>query len=421
MQKANRKFRTDLLWNAGALGLIGVIGVLINVLILKHYDTEALGIYGLLFSLYLILSQLAVGGVHLSVQAFMPRYTSRKDHAGQILYASLLLVTVYSALIMGTCWLGRDVPGIWFGNEAISKGFPYVVAGLCCFAMNKQFVAFHNACRRMRLVAVFQLLRFVFMLGALLVLIGYRVEPWALASALALGEGALFLVAFAVTMAYVPLQINRRTWQWVRIHNRFGNKAVIGNLLFNITTKVDVVMLGVLMDEAAVGVYTFASTIAEGVMQLPMVFRNNINPILTRLHCKNNPVFFNYVVRKNVRRFYKTIAPLSLLSVAGFPVVLLVFQVEESFDEIWAVYAILIAGVAAVAGYLPFQMLFNQIGDATRQSIYIALFFTLNVVANMVLIRFFGLLGAAMGTFTAYVGQAIVLRLMLKSATGYRL
>lgn len=415
------KFQTDLLWNIGSLGGIGIIGILINVLIWFTYGADALGVYALVYTIYLMLSQIAVGGVHLSIQAFTPEFAENRKETDGILNASLLLVIVYSLATIGTCWLLQEEPAKWFQSPQVSEALPLVLGGLLFFSLNKQFVAFHNACRRMKVVAVFQFLRFLFMISTLTVFIQLEVEAWMLPSILAIAEAALFLVVLAYSLRFFTIRFDATTTAWVKKHNSFGNRALIGNLLFNMTTKVDIFMLGIFLSDSAVGIYNFAATIAEGVMQFPMVFRNNINPIITKAHLKHNPDFFNYIMRKNVKAFYKIIAPLCLLTIAGFPVVLLVFGIEEDFYLIWSLYAILVAGIVLAAGYLPFQMFFNQVGRASAQSLYIFFFFLSNVLFNWLFIELYGLYGAAMGTFLAYVAQAFILKLMVRNQTPYRL
>ena len=73
MRVPDGKFSKDLLWNASAFALSALLGVLVNLLIVRFYDPAALGVFNLVYASYILLSQLAVGGVHLAIQAFVPR------------------------------------------------------------------------------------------------------------------------------------------------------------------------------------------------------------------------------------------------------------------------------------------------------------------------------------------------------------
>ena len=71
---ARSKFSNDLWFNAAAFGGSAVLGVLLNLFIVRYHDAAALGVFNQVYAVYILLSQLAVGGVHLAVQAIAPRF-----------------------------------------------------------------------------------------------------------------------------------------------------------------------------------------------------------------------------------------------------------------------------------------------------------------------------------------------------------
>jgi O-antigen/teichoic acid export membrane protein len=95
------KFSTDIIWSAGAFALGAVFGVLVNVVIVRGHDAAALGVFNLVYAVYILLSQLAVGGVHLAVQAFVPREIAAGRSANDQVSASMLLSTGTAAVVIG--------------------------------------------------------------------------------------------------------------------------------------------------------------------------------------------------------------------------------------------------------------------------------------------------------------------------------
>jgi O-antigen/teichoic acid export membrane protein len=93
------KFNIDLLWNFSSFALIAVLGVLVNVVIAKTYGNEGLGVFNQVYAIYLMLSQLAVGGVHLAVQRYIPIYSNRVQERSTILFSSLLISGIYFACL----------------------------------------------------------------------------------------------------------------------------------------------------------------------------------------------------------------------------------------------------------------------------------------------------------------------------------
>ena len=61
MTDARKKFSADVAWNVGSLAVLGVSGILLNVLIGRCYDEAALGVFNQALAAYIFFSQLAVG------------------------------------------------------------------------------------------------------------------------------------------------------------------------------------------------------------------------------------------------------------------------------------------------------------------------------------------------------------------------
>ena len=63
----DRRFRRDVIWNLASLAFLAVAGVGINLLIAATGGPDALGVFQQVFAVFVIASQLAVFGVHVSV------------------------------------------------------------------------------------------------------------------------------------------------------------------------------------------------------------------------------------------------------------------------------------------------------------------------------------------------------------------
>ena len=409
------KFNTDLLWNMVSFGFVAVLGFAINIFILQVYSAEVLGIYNQVYAIYILLSQVAVGGVHLSVQRYVPRFLSHSRYANYIVVSAVTQAALTSLpviLISMLCW---ELPGSILGSKSVSEAFFYVAPGLLFFSLNKVLLSFHNGFQRMKAFAVFQLLRFVLMFAGVLVFYVLQIAPQYLAVTLALAEFFLFLVVAVYSLPMIQFGFSRfRFLVWQRIQFRFGMKALLGNILLDVNTRVDVFILGVFLSDAAVGIYSFAATFAEGFQQLPVLLRNNLNPVLTRLHARYNKALTQRILRKMVRQSYKLIGVLALLAILGFPLVFVVFEMKDDPVLIWGVFAVLVGFCGLSAGYQPLNMLYNQWGFPSRQTNFIALVFISNILLNLLLVPFLGIIGSALGTGISYLVQVLFQRWSLK-------
>lgn len=418
---ASFKFNLDLLWNMGAFALSAVIGVLLNVIIIKFYDADVLGVFNQIYAVYILLSQLAVSGVHLSVQKYIPEYHTDKKNLNHIVTSALTITVITSIITILVAYLLHQLPGKITKSEGVLQGFKYVIWGLLFFSLNKVLLSFLNGVREMKAFALFQLLRFVFMLTFLLYFIFTNKEGYLIALILPLTELCLFFIVFIYAIRFFKISIYNGFRRWLSENYRFGNKALLGNFLFDINTKVDVFMLGIFLTDKMVGIYSIAATIAEGFLQLPVLMRNNINPVITKAHTKKGYEILNQVIRKSKKGFYKIITFLGLTSIVGFPFFLWVFGIHEDFYLIWSIYTVLTLGVIVTGGFLPFQMIFNQLGHPLNQTLFIFLLFLSNVVMNAIFIPLTGVIGAAIGTSVSMIIQIFIMKYLVSKVTQHQL
>lgn len=408
------KFSVDLFWNIAGFGISGVIGILLNILIIKYYDSASLGVFNQIYAIYILLSQLAVGGVHLAVQVYIPKHSQEITTTQVILQSSLLLALITSFIVIIISFVFNKLPGIILDSKGVENGFKYVIPGLLFFSLNKVLLSFHNGLRRMKVFAFFQMMRFILMLLLLITFIYLKVDSDFLASILAIAELILFVMILLYSFKYISFKCDSSFNYWFVTNFKFGNRALFGNFLMDINTRVDVFLLGIFLSDKIVGVYSFAATFAEGFAQLPMIFRNNINPILAKCHATKSKHVTERVISKNIKYFYKILATLAILSILIFPLVLWAFKIKDDFYTIWLIYAILTGGTAIASGYLPFQMILNQFGLPGKQTFFISLVFLVNVAFNILLIPILGIAGSAIGTAISFISQIIFIKYLVK-------
>lgn len=392
------KFKVDLIWNLVSFLFVGLMGVFLNAFVINKYGIEILGVFNQNYAIYLFLSQLAVGGVHLSVQKLIPEYHGQNNEERYILLSSLGVTSVTSVIVITIAWFLKELPGRVMDSAGVTHGFKFVIPGLLFFSYNKIMLAYFNGKRRMKTFAVFQFLRFSFMVSFVILFPFFHLSPVTLSIILSCSEFLLFVI-MACSLRITLTNLNWRDFvTWYQVNWSFGRKALMGNFLFDANTKVDIFIIGIFLNDKAVGIYSFAALVVEGFGQLSVIFRNNINPILTKCYNKKQVETLGYIIRKSKMKFFKIICSIGVLSIIGFPVVLHVFGETKYISEMWSVYAILALGISLTSGYQPFIMLFNQLGNAILQTKLIFAIFLSNVLLNIFLIPMFGIYGSAMAT-----------------------
>lgn len=187
---------------------------------------------------------------------------------------------------------------------------------------------------------------------------------------------------------------------------------MVGNLLLDANTRLDVLMLGIFASDRVVGIYSFASMLADGFKQLPVVLRTNINPILTRYRFTRSAVELENMVKRVRKMCYILLVPAGIFAMACFPLLVHVFSLSGELLTGWPVFMVLLSGLILSSGYLPFQMILNQAGKPLYQTLLLLFIFLTNFILNLALIPVLGMMGAAMATGISSVSFVFYLKVL---------
>ena len=414
MAKLN-KFSSDSLYNLVSVGLGGVLYILINTFIIQGFSERTLGVFNQAYAIYIIISQVTAFGIHLSIQQFIPRYYNQKDKINESMSAAVILTFIISVVVVAIVFPLTFFVGKIFNSIEVQNALQLCLTGVILFSINKVILAFFNGKRMMKSFAIFTFLRFLLMFISAVIIIYYYQREESIALILVIPELILFLILIVILLSHIKIQFNENTKYYIKEHFNFGKQAFIGNLLLDINTRVDVVMLGIFLNDTMVGIYSFVLAVAEGILQIPVVFRNNINPIITKASVMDNVSNkLSNILRKNIKAFYKSIGGIALITILLYPIGLLILSIENNFWTYCILYSILVIGIIISSGYLPFNMIFNQLKQPKVQSKFFFFIFLINVIANAIFINIIGLYGAAIGTAISYISHIFLIKYYAK-------
>lgn len=418
-----RSFGGDALLNYVALGVAGLSGLGLLGLIGAVYGAAELGRFNLVFSTYLVASQLATLAIHHGVLHQLA-VLDPQDLDGRRAVLRGALVAVGISAGASTLLLLAAAPA-----GAALAGRPDLVAGLrtgvvaaAVFAVNKVLLNGLTALTRLRAVAVATMLRGALLLGGgvvvvLLGLPGRRLPLILLAGEAVLTAALVLLLRRDLVHGRSPA---RAVSARARSLLRFGLRGSAGSILSDLNTRVDVLCLSLFVDDRAIGVYSLAAIIAEAVAQLPLVLRTVLSSRLTVMLAGRDPEGIRRLVVGVRWRVW------SGMTVLGVAVTLLhgtfaSLLGDAEFGASSTALAILLAGVVVASGYAPFSLMLVQGGDAAANSVLLAAVVAANLVGNVVLIPLIGIEGAATATTLSAVLAPLLLRALLRSRLGVRI
>lgn len=405
----SEKFKKDVFWNVGSLFVLGVAGIIMNILIARFYGADTLGIFNQVYAVYILASQFAAGSIHLSTQKHIAEFSNNQKRCDKIISSAVTATFVLACLVTIIIFFLRGNFGSILKSPAVSVSLIYTLPGLVFFAVNKTLMAIFNGFRLMKSYALAQTLRYLLMVVFLVLAIILEFP----------GEKISFIFSGAEIVLFFYLIIRvlslfQFVWQWgdwLTTHLIFSYKALPGNIMVDVNTRVDVLILGYFASDRIVGIYSFAAILAEGFSQLLIVLKTNINPILARLSAQKKKNELQDVIRLGVRLTYPVTALLGLLTIFFYPIFVKILVPGQDFSQSWGVFIILIVGIILGSGYLPFQMLLAQAGFPLAYTNLITLTFLANVVFNLLLVPILGMEGSALATSLSVLLSVVVLKI----------
>jgi O-antigen/teichoic acid export membrane protein len=420
---SDARLRRDVAWNLIPVVLLGVVGLGLNFLIGGWWGAAALGVFNQVTTAFFVVSVLGAGGLQYSVlravAACTIEGTDDRDRVAAVVVGAIIPTVVLGAVATGGFVLVAPAVGDLLDSAEVARGMLWAAPGLFCFALNKVLLGVVNGLRRMRAFAIYTSLRYTLIAIGV---IGARVldaTPEQLPAIWSFTEIGLLLVLAVELFATVALRRCTGWTRWVREHVSYGVRGVGATLAFELNSKLDVWILGVVYTDAQIGVYSLASVLAEGVMQLGVAVQNNINPVLARSLAAGEDIY--PLVRRTRTWFVPALAGICLVSAVCYPYVIPFIIGDASFADGAPAYAILVAGIAISAPWLAFSQVLLMASRPGWHTLFVLLVVGLNFAGNVLLIPVLGMEGAATATAVTLVLSMILLVRIARSRAGVRL
>lgn len=408
------KMSRDIGWSLGSFVILALSGIIINIVIAIFKDAQALGIFNQAYSFYIIISQIAVIGLHYSVLRNAALYKDDPEELGTMLFSALLPATIIGGSVAVIVYFSSPFIGSAFDSEQTGTATGVAALGLALFPLNKVLISFINGLREMKAFSFLQSTRYL--------LIAVIVCFFALGDLPFVYSTISFFIAELVTVVTSLLFILSRRLivfprirlHWIKSHILFGTKGLLAGIFLEINTRVDVLMLGFFLSDTAVGIYSFAAMLFDGLYHLLALIRVNFNPYLvTALKEKRYEQIQSLFGRS---RLYVPIvmAFFSLGIIAAFWILTVYLFPETNLNQGLLCLVILLGCLTLLSGYIPFDNLTLVGGHPGYQTVQQMLAVTANIVGNYLFIPLFGIEGAAIGTSLSYFASVIILIIMTK-------
>ena len=401
---------TDLISNYISVFILGFTGIVLNIIIAKFYSPSILGIFNQSLTLYFLISFIGSWGINYSVLESIPKVENNKKEIESIILGSIISTLLCSFIITFIYSNLIDKVAIIFNSENLKKGLFSIIPAIFFGSFNKVFLfGILNGLRRMKEFAIIQSLRYLIILLGLFIFINIPIEGCYLPIIVSFSEIIIFLIMLFKIITKINFLYAKNFLRWSYRHLVFGTKAVFTGFLSEANTKVDVLMIGFLLNDKDVGIYSFASLFIEGFITLIKVMQNVYNPIFSKIAIKNN---INKVTQmttkiKNTSYFLSIIFAIFLIFFYFLFIKLIISN--QTYLESFEPFLILMIGITLSSGYLPFFEIFSMAKFPALNSLFFVCFFFFNFSGNFILIPHLGINGAALATAFSYIFSSCLL------------
>tara|TARA_B100000965_G_scaffold363853_2_gene346990 strand:+ start:27398 stop:28741 length:1344 start_codon:yes stop_codon:yes gene_type:complete len=406
-------FTADTVWNLLSLTAQVAAGACLTIGVYFMFGSAPLGVFNQLYAIFAISGQLFVFGLNDSALKHSAQHLENRRQSDLMLETGLRLAACGGAVGMAAILAFAAIGGEALFGENVRQGLFFVGPAILLFVVNKALFGFLNGRRWFGRFALVQAVRAMVLTACVFAVLGAGAGPQYLGLCFGVTEAIVLLINWDLIRDAIRLGAERRLGadgfrEWTRTHLSFGMRSMPHGFLSETFIRVDIVILMMFVDDATVGVYSFAAFFIEGIYQLPVVIRNITNPRLVPVFAtRAGDAFRRLLIRSGgVSVLLTGAATLALLVLA--PLIESFVAVPE-FDTVYGVLLVVLPALVFYAFSVPFDYAILQAGRPGLQSLFMILATGLNVIGNLVLIPDYGLSGAAMATAIAMVGTSLCL------------
>lgn len=394
-----RAFSVDLLLNYVAFAVAAVGGLLFLFICAAWLGIAGLGVVSQVMALFVISGQLAAGGVQLSALQVSADPTIDDDERGARIWAALLTAFGWGSCFSVFAWMTSGIVASLTGSPEVGSGWELAAPALALFAVNKAAAS--------TLIGLNKLRRFAAQLGLRALLLACCALLLAGIGADAVGVCWAFLATELLLCAFLLVQVSTAAglphWPTIRIrhvidHLSFGLRGMWSGLAYEINVRLDVLMVGVFLSDAAVGLYGMVAQLAEGFFNLLVVLRNQLNPLVARAIAEDDIHFIREVARHLLRVVVPLAATIATVGTFLYAPLVSWFLPGEGYEQGTVLLGTLLTGLVINSWIMPLESVLVVSKNPGLYSWVMLAVVATNTAMNMLLIPVLGLQGAALAT-----------------------
>ncbi len=388
---------------------------IIFILIVQWLGVERGGIYTLAIAFFFIGSRFAFLGLdHLLTREVAKTRSQIQTYLSNFLFMRLVVATVIILAFLAFIQLPDYTSETKLVIAIILLSILPESVNNLCWATYAAFEEFHFTSISVFIGSFVQII-----LGFFLLTQGYGLI--AMAAVFLLNNLAAMIINLMILrIRYIP-HWKRPDFTFIKQQLPIALPFIIISIFFILNSRMDAILLSLLANETALGVYGAATAVIVTISMISQGYRIAVLPIMSRYHAENSPS-----LRTLYEKSYK------YLLILSFPITVATFMLADELIQLiyrqplpQAIPVLKIMSISLVFMFL--NVLNNRLLIVFNKQSRIAHFLiastTLNLILNLILAGSFGATGAGLArvgsVFLLFVLNTFTVRLFIPSFTGW--
>jgi Membrane protein involved in the export of O-antigen and teichoic acid len=406
----------DIQWSFISLATASLSHLLLRVVLGRELGPDGLGIYTLVFTIYMFGMQFAAFGIGAALTKYVAEFSENMAKTREYI-SSGIIGSIITGLLMGVLLLLASdiianniftIPEMTKLLKTTALCFPFI-------AMHKAAIGTLNGFRNMKVYAFLNIVlnASVLFLSAILVLflkmdVNGAVLGFVLPTIII---GLLSIVPIRSYLLRPDISLLQNDLLKEIFH--FGFYVVLGNSIGYIYTHIDSLMIGYYLNETEVGFYAISAIFIQGITLIPSAVQRVTSPMIARSYAKKEYDSIRHLLKSVTLKVFVISLIISLfLAIFGKKLIITIF--EDVFLPAYLPMLILLIGYTIYSMFMSIGTFYSSIGRV-QLSYKIALFSAiLSIIMNVLLIPRFGIVGAAMATSISLIVLSITHLFVIK-------
>lgn len=415
---SGQKFAKDSLATLFSQAILAISGLVLNLIIGNYYSAAGLGVFSQAFSYFLLISIVVNIGIPNSLVKHSAEYIGNDERLKVVLSGSITLNIIISLFSLILLLPFLHFFGHYIFNPELNKALFAIVIAVPIYALNKNYIGFLNGTRRMFEYSFYQALRWLLLLTVILVFIYFDSKIYNVLYSFIISELILFAILSIKLSPYLYFSIHN---EFYKKHLNYGTKTVMAFVVDEISKSSSIIMIGFFLGNQSAGIYSFAVTIAQGILMLPAVIGINFNPIISNLTSTGSIDQLRIYMTKIKKILFKFMIPVNILALLAFPIVVEYFMKGDEYSASYLPYYIMMIGVISISFFTWAGGMLSMAGLLKENLIRVSISMSANIIFNIILIPTLKVEGAAIALTLNYLFQLFLLYYFMKKKMNLKL